>query len=99
MSNLAQWEKTNERYLAAALAWLRLRLAGPYKESDPGELARAGEAVEAAEQNEPPPALAILARIFGLSKFEQQILLLCAAMELDTRIPELCARAQDDPRK
>jgi AAA+ superfamily predicted ATPase len=43
----------------------------------------------------PPPALIMLSRLFGLSRFEREILLLCAAMELDTRIPALCAKAQD----
>lgn len=27
MTDLAQWQKGNEEYLAAALTWLRLRLA------------------------------------------------------------------------
>jgi ATPase family associated with various cellular activities (AAA) len=43
-----------------------------------------------------PPALIMLARRLGLSQFERQVLLLCAAMELDTRIASLCARAQAD---
>ena len=45
---------------------------------------------------EPLPALPILAERFGLSRFEQNVLLLCIAMELDTRIASLCARAQGD---
>jgi len=43
------------------------------------------------------PALVLLARRFDLTDFERKTLLLCAAMELDTRIPGLCARAQGDP--
>jgi hypothetical protein len=39
-----------------------------------------------------PPALILLAESLGLSKFEQEILLLCAAMEFDSSIPHLCAR-------
>ena len=49
---------------------------------------------EAAER---PPALIALAQRLGLSEFEQHTLLLCAAMELDTRMGALCARAQRDP--
>ena len=45
---------------------------------------------------DPPPALEILGRRFGLSAFEQNILLLCVAMELDTRVAPLCGRAQGD---
>jgi hypothetical protein len=43
--------------------------------------------------------LDILGARLGLSLFERSVLLLCAAMELDTRIAGLCARAQDDPAK
>jgi hypothetical protein len=52
-----------------------------------------------AESAEPPPALIVLARRLGLSEFERLTLLLCAALELDTRIGPLCARAQEDPAK
>jgi len=61
------------------------------------EIAKAAAEMTAAETATPPPALVILSRSFALSRFEQEILLLCAAMELDTRIASLCARAQDDP--
>jgi hypothetical protein len=45
----------------------------------------------------PPPALLVLAQRLGLSNFERNVLLLCAAMELDTSIGGLCAQAQGDP--
>ncbi|MFZ1475984.1 MAG: ATP-binding protein [Anaerolineae bacterium] len=51
------------------------------------------------EAAEMPPALAILSERLGLSRFEAQVLLLCAGMELDTRLAGLCARAQDDPAR
>jgi hypothetical protein len=38
-----------------------------------------------------------LSRLLNLSPFERNILLLCIAMELDTRIPALCEQAQDNP--
>src|SRR6266851_4835843 len=46
-----------------------------------------------------PPALTILSQRFGLTAFEQDIMLLCAAVELDTGIGGLCAYAQDDAAK
>lgn len=46
-----------------------------------------------------PSALTLLTQRLGLSRFERDLLLLCAGMELDTRIAGLCARAQDDPQK
>ena len=46
-----------------------------------------------------PWALDMLGERLRLSSFEQSLLLLCAAPELDTRIASLCAKAQDDPQK
>ncbi len=69
------------------------------------QLASAEKARLDAEQMSPPPALLILARHLGaklgqsLSRFEQNILLLCAAMELDPRVASLCAAAQGDTSK
>ena len=152
MSDRADWQQGNDAYLAAALAWLRLRLerlaeweqppitqtpspaiapppAQPHPPSfterflrrTPSEaapsapvllalppaseavteqqIAEAAAAMEAAGQTDPPPALVLLAQRLGLSRFERDVLLLCAAMELDTRIASLCARAQDDPAR
>jgi ATPase family associated with various cellular activities (AAA)/Winged helix domain, variant len=58
------------------------------------QLARASKAVAEAEEMTPPPALVVLAHRLGLSRFEQDVLLLCAAMELDPNIAHLCARVQ-----
>jgi hypothetical protein len=63
------------------------------------EIADAAKAMAAAEEIDPPPALVLLAQRFGLSRFERDVLLLCASLELDTRIAPLCARAQDDPSR
>jgi hypothetical protein len=54
-------------------------------------------AVVDAEALDEPPPLVLLARRLGLSTFERNVLLLAVAVELDTRIAELCARAQHDP--
>ena len=121
MSDLTQWQEENNRYLTAALSWLRLRLArlarsvppewpaamreeqppdgfsGPTTTNEEGidsQVARAFKDMQAAEETDPPPALIILGRRLGLSRFEQQVLLLCAAMELDTRIASRCAQAE-----
>jgi hypothetical protein len=118
MSTLADWQKANEDYLAAALHWLRLRLTrlaargetpivvspddtpstAPNAVPD-AELSAAAAAMASAEAVDPPPALTIAARRFGLSAFEQHVLLLCAAMELDPDVATLCARALHDPSR
>jgi hypothetical protein len=63
------------------------------------EIEEAAAELDEAAKAEPPPALVILTERLGLSRFEQEILLLCASVELDTRIAALCARAQDDASK
>ena len=55
------------------------------------------DAVESDQTEERiPAALEILAARLGLSAFEQNVLLLCAAMEYEPRIAGLCALAQGD---
>jgi hypothetical protein len=140
------WLEGNNRYLAASLQWLRLRLRrlaadeppSPRRVSPAGDrpaekvprpgllgrlLGRAPSGMEPASVPipvpaatarapvtkdiraaqsardqaagmDPPPALLLLAERFGLSAFERDTLLLCAAMEWDPDVAALCARAQ-----
>jgi hypothetical protein len=53
----------------------------------------------AAEVSSPPPALPLMASRLGLNRFEQNVLLLCVAAELDTSISGLCARALREPAR
>jgi ATPase family protein associated with various cellular activities (AAA)/winged helix domain-containing protein len=91
------WREGNERYMRTGIRWLRVRLArlGNVESSD-RDLTSAEVDLEAAEQSHPPPALLILQQRLGLTTFERNVLLLCAAMELDTRVAALCAEAQHD---
>ena len=52
-----------------------------------------------AAQMQPAPALVLLGQQLGLSSFEQDILLLCAAPELDMRVASLCAQAHSDANR
>jgi ATP-dependent 26S proteasome regulatory subunit len=112
VTSFAAWQDGNARYISAALAWLRLHLerhanrdrsvshsSPPCAPADTDEqISRATAELTAAESTlDPPPAFVILSRRLGLTRFEQEVLLLCAAMELDTSIGALCARAQNDP--
>jgi hypothetical protein len=63
------------------------------------QVADAKKKMEQAAETNPPPALLLLARRLGLSDFARNTLLLCASLELDTRIAALCARVQDDPSR
>jgi hypothetical protein len=62
------------------------------------EVAAAAEAVTAAERMTPPPALVSLASALGLSRFERDLLLLCAAIELDPTVAALCAAVHASDR-
>ncbi len=129
MIDAARWEEQNNTYLAAALAWLRLRLrrlgetpAPPVETAAPSEarwpwerrappalpapapsldaqITEAAQRMAEAEVVQPPPALIILGQRLGLDRFERDILLLCAAMELDPAAPGLVAQAQTDGQR
>jgi hypothetical protein len=62
------------------------------------QLSAAAAEMADAEAIDPPPALVDLGRRLGLSAFEREALLLCAAIELDPQVGALCADAQGDPR-
>jgi ATPase family associated with various cellular activities (AAA) len=99
--DIAEWHECNDAYLGMAITWLRARLAalGPDAAPDDGVVESARRAMLEAEDHTPPPALTMLSAAFGLSRFEQDIVLLCGAMEMDTRIGSLCATAHDDRQR
>jgi hypothetical protein len=68
----------NQQALHSALASLRARLEG---NPLPPEV-------------DDPPQLSLLCTTFGLSRFERDILLLCAGLELDSSLAPLCASVQ-----
>ena len=97
MNNLDDWMENNDEYLAKALAWLRWRLS-QFAQLPETEMPEETEKPTAEGVN-PPPALILLSQKLGLSRFEEEVLLLCVAMELDTSIARLCAKAQDNPHQ
>ena len=146
MTDYAAWQRSNDEYLASALAALRHRLErlaattgapaigwlaaeerrkpsiwermwGQHRDQEsvrrslpapsrPGSsqaLDRGAESLPVlaglADVGGSASALHLLARQLGLSRFEQEVLLLAVGVELDTRIGRLCARAQDDPSR
>jgi hypothetical protein len=91
------WLTANHRYLVAALAVLRCRVTGASADQS---LAHALQALEAARAD--MPALSALDRlqiIFGLSDFETGLILLCAGVELDSKLAAACAAWQGDPHR
>ena len=62
------------------------------------DVAAAASDRAAAAKAEQTPALVVLADRLGLSGFERDVLLLCAAMELDPGTPTRCADVHDNPQ-
>lgn len=101
MTNRIPWHEANACHLSAAIHWLRLKLQQrmPDATVTDAEIASAEESMSEAAAIEPPPALITLSSVLGLTEFEQSLLLLCAAMELDTQIASFCAKVQDDSQR
>src|SRR3954452_7228240 len=72
------WAALNDRYLAASLHWLRLRCE---RTGDDALEAAAADRQRATRDG--VPALMELAYRLGMSPFERDLVLLCAAVELD----------------
>lgn len=87
------WTSANQRLLVAGLALLRARLGE-------GDIAEAGQQVEAAAQRLPAPsAIDTLAALFELSDFERNVLLLTAGVDMDARLAALCGEAAGQPQR
>jgi ATP-dependent 26S proteasome regulatory subunit len=106
----SSWQQVNQHYLTTALAQIKQRLEQKVSQiegkdaveaspASPGGIAPLPDLATIAAQSSVPTALEQLCETFNLSTFEQDILLLCAGMELDSRFPALCALAQGDPQK
>ena len=91
----SQWTEVNQRYLVAALAEVKACVERHAGSPDLASKPESSTALET-ETNGAPPALEMLTRVFGLSRFERAILVLCAGMELDSGFAALCARAQGE---
>jgi len=98
----------NQRELEAALRAIRAALErciaqrSSEPEAAPWQAVPGTASASMPSANAPPampPALAALRRTFRLSRFECDVLLLCAGVELDGSFPALCAAAQGDPRR
>jgi ATPase family associated with various cellular activities (AAA) len=82
---------------AAPAAKMRNLLPASSQFSGNRRVAEAASTMRAvASEMQPSPALLLLAQRLGLSQFEQQVLLLCVGVELDSGIAALCAGCQND---
>jgi hypothetical protein len=87
------WTEANQAYLVAEFARLKDRLS-----ADPQGYA--DEAIEKAREDlESPPAIDQVSDLFGLSRFERDLLLLCAGVEMDSKLASLCSEVQGHPQR
>jgi hypothetical protein len=93
----AAWWRFRARESAGAPSAALPALPPASPEVTEDQVAEARRKRDQAAAAEPMPAVVRLARRFGLSQFDTDILLLCAAMELDTTVAGLCAAAYGDP--
>ncbi len=98
------WHEANKDYLMASIDLVRgmlERRIHSRNDQAPNQEAAVGPVAEERERvrNSVPDgaALDLLERVFGLTSFERDLLLLCAGVELDTRMPDLCAACHGDP--
>jgi AAA+ superfamily predicted ATPase len=105
MAASQDWQFANQQYLSTALDRVQTALQDfiarsqgkrPTAEKD---LASITELETMASHLPSPPALASLCTAFGLTVFEQNLLLLCAGVELSAGLARLCAEAHRSPQQ
>jgi len=92
-----EWATANRDYLVAEFARLRHRID---PNGDSAEATRAiREIADSRAALESPSAIDRLEEVFGLSRFERDLLLLCAGVEMDSKLASLCAEAHGHPQR
>ena len=96
-----KWSENNQRYLVANIDEIKLLLKKYIAQTNGGK-----EAVTVDDdinrlsllrkkyKSDSKLALENICNLFGLSTFEKSLLVLCAGIELDSELAELCAKAQ-----
>src|SRR5580658_692053 len=92
------WPEANQSYLAAEFARLKRQLEPTEGDKPSPEPAQAVRATKAKVTSE-PRAIDHLTELFGLSAFEREFLLLCAGVEMDSKLASRCAEAQGHPQR
>jgi hypothetical protein len=87
------WPEANQAFLVAEFVRLRNVLDAKYEPQDPDEVEKISATMEA------PPAIDRLAQLFSLSSFERDILLLCAGVEMDSKLAAACGEAHGHPQR
>jgi hypothetical protein len=84
----SSWTAANQAYLVGEFARLK-RILGVESAAETEE-----SIAEVAVAIETSPAIDQLCELFGLSRFERDVLLLCAGVEMDSQLAARCGEAQ-----
>jgi predicted nucleic acid-binding protein len=89
------WSEANQTCLVLEFARLRQKLGAANQESASlsADLSLDDALQQLRESLDPPSAIDRLSAIFNLSRFEQEILLLCAGIEMDSTLAAQCSEA------
>ncbi|MBR8839104.1 MAG: ATP-binding protein [Stigonema ocellatum SAG 48.90 = DSM 106950] len=105
MRTAIDWYDANQRYLLAAVAVVRGMIerytlrSQNQSEVEEQEYVRQQDLQDAAAAMPGPSALDKVCKVFGLSKFERDILLMCACMEFSGDFGGLCTAAVGDAQR
>ena len=95
---MSDWQTVEQRHLAAAQAWFLARLQADTTPTTTLATTLASTLAQIESEDPPPRAVALQQRV-GLSRFELDLLLLCACTSLDPRLAALCAARQGAPER
>ncbi len=93
------WVEANQAYLVAEFARLKHQLAAKPEAPDAAAIRIERAVAKARKALKRAPAIDRLSELFGLSEFERQVLLLCAGVEMDSKLAAQCAEAQGHPQR
>ena len=91
------WTEVNQHYLVMEFSRFRQKLSPESENSAETALKESIEQIRTSLS--PPPAIDQLVKIFQLSGFEREILLLCAGIEMDSVLAGLCSEALGNSRR
>ena len=89
------WHSANQQFLSKSLAQVR-QVLEKQAGTEPDQTEPHNNTLDNNYDGQ-PFALELLSRCFGLTDFEQNLLLLCAGMELDGQWPKLCQASSGNP--
>ncbi|MEO1390730.1 MAG: AAA family ATPase [Cyanobacteria bacterium J06634_6] len=98
LSQFPSWKTLNQQYLQHSVQQFKEQLIQQITSKDStGEIAPQSVAKLSWPREQPAPAWETLTQLFNLSEFEQGILLMCVAVELDPSFEQHYAQLQSAP--